>query len=52
MFLILRHKGQQNRYFIHYFEIQFSAYVTGRMDKFFKDPLKFDPDRFHPDAPK
>ncbi|KAM7395738.1 hypothetical protein PAMA_007152 [Pampus argenteus] len=30
----------------------FSSYVTGRMDKFFKDPLKFDPDRFHPDAPK
>ncbi|CAK6963214.1 cholesterol 24-hydroxylase-like [Scomber scombrus] len=31
---------------------QFSSYVTGRMDKFFKDPLTFDPDRFHPDAPK
>ncbi|KAM7368179.1 hypothetical protein PAMP_014425 [Pampus punctatissimus] len=30
----------------------FSSYVTGRMDKFFKDPLKFDPERFHPDAPK
>uniref|UniRef100_G3NPI8 Cholesterol 24-hydroxylase n=1 Tax=Gasterosteus aculeatus aculeatus TaxID=481459 RepID=G3NPI8_GASAC len=30
----------------------FSSYVTGRMDKFFKDPLTFDPDRFHPDAPK
>ncbi|KAM9840440.1 cholesterol 24-hydroxylase-like [Aulostomus maculatus] len=30
----------------------FSSYVTGRMDKFFKDPLKFDPDRFHADAPK
>ncbi|KAM8847238.1 cholesterol 24-hydroxylase-like [Synchiropus picturatus] len=30
----------------------FSSYVTGRMDKFFKDPLVFDPDRFHPDAPK
>ncbi|XP_037541673.1 cholesterol 24-hydroxylase [Nematolebias whitei] len=29
-----------------------NSYVTGRMDKFFKDPLKFDPDRFHPDAPK
>ncbi|XP_076027767.1 cholesterol 24-hydroxylase-like [Genypterus blacodes] len=30
----------------------FSSYVCGRMDKFFKDPLIFDPDRFHPDAPK
>uniref|UniRef100_A0A672ZY12 Cytochrome P450, family 46, subfamily A, polypeptide 1, tandem duplicate 4 n=1 Tax=Sphaeramia orbicularis TaxID=375764 RepID=A0A672ZY12_9TELE len=30
----------------------FSSYVTGRMEKFFKDPLTFDPDRFHPDAPK
>uniref|UniRef100_A0A8C6NK47 Cholesterol 24-hydroxylase n=1 Tax=Nothobranchius furzeri TaxID=105023 RepID=A0A8C6NK47_NOTFU len=30
----------------------FSSYTTGRMEKFFKDPLKFDPDRFHPDAPK
>ncbi|XP_037541674.1 cholesterol 24-hydroxylase-like [Nematolebias whitei] len=30
----------------------FDSYVTGRMEKFFKDPLKFDPDRFHPDAPK
>nr|XP_019947087.1 PREDICTED: cholesterol 24-hydroxylase [Paralichthys olivaceus] len=29
-----------------------STYVTGRMDRFFKDPLKFDPDRFHPNAPK
>lgn len=30
----------------------FSSYVSGRLDKFFKDPLTFDPDRFHPDAPK
>ncbi|XP_041832176.1 cholesterol 24-hydroxylase [Melanotaenia boesemani] len=30
----------------------FSSYVSGRMEKFFKDPLTFDPDRFHPDAPK
>ncbi|XP_034999801.2 cholesterol 24-hydroxylase isoform X2 [Hippoglossus stenolepis] len=34
------------------FNCIFSTYVTGRMEKFFKDPLKFDPDRFHPDAPK
>ncbi|KAM9356434.1 cholesterol 24-hydroxylase-like [Pholidichthys leucotaenia] len=34
------------------FSAVFSSYVTGRMDKFFKDPLIFDPDRFHPDAPK
>ncbi|XP_026174309.1 cholesterol 24-hydroxylase-like isoform X1 [Mastacembelus armatus] len=30
----------------------FDSYVTGRLEKFFKDPLTFDPDRFHPDAPK
>ncbi|XP_062322985.1 cholesterol 24-hydroxylase-like isoform X1 [Osmerus eperlanus] len=30
----------------------FNSYVTGRLDKFFKDPLTFDPDRFHPDAAK
>ncbi|XP_076612078.1 cholesterol 24-hydroxylase-like [Chaetodon auriga] len=30
----------------------FSSYVAGRLEKFFKDPLTFDPDRFHPDAPK
>uniref|UniRef100_UPI0037E73802 cholesterol 24-hydroxylase-like isoform X2 n=1 Tax=Semicossyphus pulcher TaxID=241346 RepID=UPI0037E73802 len=30
----------------------FSSYTSGRMERFFKDPLKFDPDRFHPDAPK
>uniref|UniRef100_A0A8D3CI35 Cholesterol 24-hydroxylase n=1 Tax=Scophthalmus maximus TaxID=52904 RepID=A0A8D3CI35_SCOMX len=30
----------------------FSTYVCGRMDKFFTDPLTFDPDRFHPDATK
>ncbi|CAB1342634.1 unnamed protein product [Coregonus sp. 'balchen'] len=28
----------------------FSSYVCGRLDKFFEDPLKFDPERFHPDA--
>uniref|UniRef100_A0A8C6SL71 Cytochrome P450 family 46 subfamily A member 1 n=1 Tax=Neogobius melanostomus TaxID=47308 RepID=A0A8C6SL71_9GOBI len=32
--------------------VMFSTYVTGRMEKFFKDPQKFDPERFHPDAPK
>uniref|UniRef100_A0A668UW18 Cholesterol 24-hydroxylase n=1 Tax=Oreochromis aureus TaxID=47969 RepID=A0A668UW18_OREAU len=30
----------------------FNSYVSGRMERFFKDPLRFDPDRFHPDAPK
>ncbi|XP_054617636.1 cholesterol 24-hydroxylase-like [Dunckerocampus dactyliophorus] len=30
----------------------FSSYVSSRMAKFFKDPLEFNPDRFHPDAPK
>ncbi|XP_028460909.1 cholesterol 24-hydroxylase-like [Perca flavescens] len=30
----------------------FSSHATQRMEKFFKDPLTFDPDRFHPDAPK
>ncbi|XP_072301020.1 cholesterol 24-hydroxylase-like [Eucyclogobius newberryi] len=30
----------------------FSSYTSGRLETFFKDPLKFDPDRFHPDAPK
>ncbi|XP_035278843.1 cholesterol 24-hydroxylase-like isoform X1 [Anguilla anguilla] len=32
--------------------IFFSSYVSGRLDRFFSDPLKFDPDRFHPDAEK
>ncbi|XP_069064398.1 cholesterol 24-hydroxylase-like isoform X2 [Pleurodeles waltl] len=30
----------------------FSMYTLGRMDKFFKDPLIFNPDRFSPDVPK
>ncbi|NXB70864.1 CP46A hydroxylase, partial [Donacobius atricapilla] len=29
-----------------------STYVMGRMERFFKDPLSFDPDRFSKDAPK
>ncbi|XP_071970286.1 cholesterol 24-hydroxylase-like isoform X2 [Engystomops pustulosus] len=28
------------------------SYVTARMEQFFKDPLNFDPDRFHHDSPK
>ncbi|XP_063804436.1 cholesterol 24-hydroxylase-like [Pseudophryne corroboree] len=28
----------------------FNAYVFGRMEQFFKDPLTFDPERFSPDA--
>ncbi|KAG8561513.1 hypothetical protein GDO81_015374 [Engystomops pustulosus] len=30
----------------------FSTYIMGRMAKFFPDPLVFNPERFHPDAPK
>uniref|UniRef100_A0A8B9H6X6 Cholesterol 24-hydroxylase n=1 Tax=Astyanax mexicanus TaxID=7994 RepID=A0A8B9H6X6_ASTMX len=29
-----------------------SSYISSRMDKFFKDPLKFDPERFNPTATK
>ncbi|KAK1804799.1 hypothetical protein P4O66_003644 [Electrophorus voltai] len=32
--------------------VLFSSYITSRMEKFFKDPLKFEPERFHPDASK
>ncbi|XP_048841385.1 cholesterol 24-hydroxylase-like isoform X3 [Brienomyrus brachyistius] len=32
--------------------VAMSSYVAGRMEAFFPDPLKFDPERFHPDAPK
>nr|XP_046155152.1 cholesterol 24-hydroxylase-like [Oncorhynchus gorbuscha] len=31
---------------------QFNSYVCGRLDKFFEEPLKFDPERFHPDTAK
>uniref|UniRef100_A0A8C1HAP1 Cholesterol 24-hydroxylase n=2 Tax=Cyprinus carpio TaxID=7962 RepID=A0A8C1HAP1_CYPCA len=30
----------------------FSSYVSQRLEKFFKDPLKFDPERFNVNAPK
>ncbi|KAL0963164.1 hypothetical protein UPYG_G00350550 [Umbra pygmaea] len=30
----------------------FNSYVSGRMDMFFEDPLKFDPERFHHNAAK
>ncbi|KAM4014201.1 cholesterol 24-hydroxylase-like isoform 1-T1 [Anomaloglossus baeobatrachus] len=32
--------------------VMFNTYIMCRMEKYFKDPLLFDPDRFHPDAPK
>ncbi|XP_029507998.1 cholesterol 24-hydroxylase-like [Oncorhynchus nerka] len=31
---------------------QFNSYVCGRLEKFFEEPLKFDPERFHPDTAK
>ncbi|XP_043074573.1 cholesterol 24-hydroxylase-like isoform X1 [Puntigrus tetrazona] len=31
---------------------QFSSYVSQRMEQYFKDPLKFDPERFDVNAPK
>uniref|UniRef100_A0A8C2SQN8 Cholesterol 24-hydroxylase n=1 Tax=Coturnix japonica TaxID=93934 RepID=A0A8C2SQN8_COTJA len=30
----------------------FSTYIMGRMERYFKDPLSFNPDRFSKDAPK
>ncbi|XP_018421746.1 PREDICTED: cholesterol 24-hydroxylase-like [Nanorana parkeri] len=30
--------------------VMFNSYVMGRMERFFQDPLVFNPDRFHPDA--
>ncbi|XP_051501657.1 cholesterol 24-hydroxylase-like isoform X2 [Myxocyprinus asiaticus] len=32
--------------------VALSTYVSSRMNTFFKDPLKFDPERFHVNAPK
>ncbi|XP_069805269.1 cholesterol 24-hydroxylase-like [Dendropsophus ebraccatus] len=32
--------------------LMFNSYIMGRMEKFYQDPLVFNPDRFHPDAPK
>nr|XP_060610869.1 cholesterol 24-hydroxylase-like [Anolis sagrei ordinatus] len=32
--------------------LTFCMYIMGRLDKFFKDPLVFDPDRFRKDQPK
>ncbi|CAJ0923274.1 unnamed protein product [Ranitomeya imitator] len=32
--------------------LSFNSYIMGRMERFFPDPLVFNPDRFHPDAPK
>ncbi|XP_069807338.1 cholesterol 24-hydroxylase-like [Dendropsophus ebraccatus] len=32
--------------------VMLNTYVMGRMEKFFPDPLKFDPERFNPSAPK
>ncbi|XP_063079355.1 cholesterol 24-hydroxylase-like [Engraulis encrasicolus] len=32
--------------------VLFSSYVSSRLDRFFKDPLTFDPERFNVNAPK
>ncbi|XP_056403235.1 cholesterol 24-hydroxylase-like isoform X2 [Hyla sarda] len=32
--------------------LMFNSYVMGRMPQFYPDPLVFNPDRFHQDAPK
>ncbi|XP_028858510.1 cholesterol 24-hydroxylase-like [Denticeps clupeoides] len=34
------------------FQVVLSSYVSSRLERFFKDPLKFDPERFSLDAPK
>ncbi|XP_061667632.1 cholesterol 24-hydroxylase-like [Syngnathoides biaculeatus] len=30
----------------------FSSYVSSKLERFFENPKEFNPDRFHPDAPK
>ncbi|XP_056403232.1 cholesterol 24-hydroxylase-like [Hyla sarda] len=32
--------------------VMFCTYIMCRMEKYYADPLVFNPDRFHPDAPK
>ncbi|KAM5129025.1 cholesterol 24-hydroxylase-like [Mantella aurantiaca] len=32
--------------------LMFNSYIMGRMEQFYPDPPVFNPDRFHPDAPK
>ncbi|XP_040268455.1 cholesterol 24-hydroxylase-like isoform X1 [Bufo bufo] len=32
--------------------LMLNTYIMGRMEKYYQDPLVFNPDRFHPDAPK
>ncbi|XP_056403255.1 HHIP-like protein 1 isoform X2 [Hyla sarda] len=32
--------------------VMFNTYIMSRMEKYFSDPLVFNPDRFHPDVPK
>ncbi|XP_056403231.1 cholesterol 24-hydroxylase-like [Hyla sarda] len=32
--------------------VMFNTYIMCRMEKYYPDPLVFNPDRFHPDAPK
>ncbi|XP_040268461.1 cholesterol 24-hydroxylase-like [Bufo bufo] len=32
--------------------VMFNTYIMSRMEKYFPDPLVFNPDRFHPDVPR